>query len=163
MKRYIRSAEDITAMSNVRGNLVKNPNKLPFSFYFSSKNGNVHGPRVKTSFDPSKLRLSKTGTLKLCDDWEFIKNPQDRDVSESEIKKMKEFFRKYLILFLLVWDDYIGDPVLEDYFEGDITLHEFITELDFYEEFRDILDEINTVEDLETFCRENGTFNFYGN
>lgn len=34
MKRYIKSAEDIFAMSNVRGRHVKVEKDVPFSFYY---------------------------------------------------------------------------------------------------------------------------------
>ena len=88
MKRLLHN-EDIFAMSNIRGRYVVNPNKLDFSFYFSPGSGVDHSIRVKPVFNPEKLKLSMTGTLKLCDDWEYVRGKDDSSVSEKDIRKMK--------------------------------------------------------------------------
>lgn len=163
MKKLIKAtSEDIFGMSNVRGKFIKVEQDIPFSFYYSPKNGN-HGPRVKVRFNPNKINLDSVGTLKLCDDWEFISGPDDNHVSNSDIKTMKEFFRKYLILFLLVWDKHVDDPELEDYFRGDISLADFIRSIDFYTTYSNELEEINNVTTLEEFCRDTNLVNMYGN
>lgn len=76
---------------------------------------------------------------------------------------MKEFFRKYLILFLIVWSDLVSEPELADFMEGRIDLHQFIVDTDFYEDYKEDLNKIDNVADLEAFCRENNIVNFYGN
>ncbi len=162
MKKCVHSSEDIFAMSNVRGKHIKVEPKVPFSFYYSPKNGN-HGPRVKPILNPEKLYLDDAGTLKLCDDWEFVPGKQDEHYSSSQLREMKEFFRKYLVLFLLVWDKHISDPELEDYFRRDISLAEFIQDLDFYNDYREELDDVETVAELEQICRNYNLVNFYGN
>ena len=162
MKRLIQD-DAILAMSNVRGKFVKNPSALPFSFYFSSGVEYPHSIRVKPSFNPEKLKPSMTGILKLSDDWGFIPGPNDGNISESEIAEMKAFFRRYIVLFSAVWDEQMQDGVLADYFRGDITFNEMLTDLDFYEEYRSELDTIDNVEDLEKFCREHNLVNMYGN
>lgn len=163
MKRIIKSTEDIFAMSNVRGKYVKNPHRLPFSFYFSSGAGVSHGPRVKPMFNESKLISSLTGTLKLCDDWGFVPGIDDKDVKADKISDMKDFFKTNIVLFCAVWDEQMQDATLEDYFKGDITFQEMVADLDFYEKYRDDLMQISNVSQLDEFCRKNQLVNFYGN
>lgn len=79
------NSDYIFAMSDVRGRYVKQPNKLPFSFYFSPSDGVAHGIRVKPVFNPERLILNKTGTLKLCDDWEYAPGKDDKFVSDKDI------------------------------------------------------------------------------
>ena len=153
----------LVEMSNVRGNHVINPGKLPFSFYFSGGNGNPHDIRVKPMFNPAKLRKDLAGTLRLCDDWKFERGAADKHVSASDIKEMKEFFRRHLVLFCMVWDYQLTDPELEDYFVGDITLNELLKGFDQYENYKDELDKISTVEELEAFCRNEDLVNFRDN
>lgn len=150
-------------MSNIRGKHVKHLSKLSFSFYFSGKDGVSHGPRVKPSFNPDKLRIDKAGTLKLCDDWKYVPGKDDQNVSIRQIREMKEFFQVYIVLFCLVWDLQLSDPVVQDYFEGDISFHEMLEDLDFYEEYKEDLDHTDNIFELENFCRDNNLVNFYGN
>ena len=77
--------------------------------------------------------------------------------------EMKSFFRKYLVLFLLVWEDKVSEPALGDYLEGKISFSELIEMLDFYGDYSEELDDIETVDELEEFCREYKLVNFYGN
>lgn len=131
MKRYIKSHDDIFAMSNVRGRYIKVEKNIPFSFYYSPRNSS-HGPRVKVIFNPDRMKQGLAGNLMLCGDWDFTPGENDSSVSSKEVNKMKEFFRKYLILFLLVWDEHSDEPDPEDYFRGDMDLHELISRIDFY-------------------------------
>lgn len=161
MKRYLRNEDAIFAMSDVRGKYVTVA-KVPFSFYYSVQNSN-HGPRVKVTMNPEKLRANRMSSMKLCDDWSIDQNPDDARISSKDAKLLKEFFRKYLVLFLIVWCDLINEPDLRDYLEGRISLEEFITDTDFYDNYSSELDTIHSVEDLEDFCRTNNIVNFYGN
>lgn len=163
MKRIIKSTTDILAMSNIRGKYVKNPHSLPFSFYFSSGAGVQHGPRVKPMFNESKLIRSLTGILKLCDDWEFVPGVDDKDVKADKVSDMKDFFRRHIVLFCAVWDEQMQDATLEDYLRGDITFSEMLADLDFYEKYKDDLNTISDVSQLDEFCRKNQLVNFYGN
>lgn len=163
MKRVICSDDYILAMSNIRGIHVKNPNNLPFSFYFSSGKNAPHNIRVKPMFNPAKLKESLTGTLKLCDDWEFKPGVNDKNVKPDKIAAMKAFFRRYIVLFCAVWDEQMQDGILEDYFKGEITFQEMLEDLDFFDEYTEELSAISTVEELEEFCRINNLVNFYGN
>ena len=159
---------DVFCMSNIRGVWVKNPHPLSFSFYFSKKfesDSSVipHGPRVKVAFNPNKVKESQTGILKLCDDWKFEANPNDKHVSYRDIVRMKDFFRIYLVLFCAVWDDQLDGGLLVRYFEGQATFDELVEDLDFYQEHKDGLDVIHTLRELEKYYREHKLINLYGN
>ena len=165
MKILIKSNEEldtIMCMSNVRGNKIVRPKNMPFSFYYFAKSAVVHSIRVKPIFNDRRMNAELAGTLKLCDDWEYIPESGNR-VSGSDIKKMKQFFKDNIVLFCMVWDMQVNEPLLADYLEGDIDLHEFIEDADFYEDYKEELDEISSVSELENFCRENNLVNFYGN
>ncbi len=142
-------------MSNVRGKYVKHPHVLPFSFYFSSGKGSIHSIRVKPVFNQDRLRSSATGTLKLSDDWEFIPNPNDKNIKADDIAEMKQFFKDNIVLFVLVWDEFLGDGVVADYLEGKITFKEMLKDIDFYDDFTDKLKDCTTVKELEAFVRIN--------
>lgn len=55
------------------------------------------------------------------------------------------------------------DGVLGDYFYGRITFNEMLQDLDFYDDYSCELDDIETVEELENFCRKYKLVNFHGN
>lgn len=163
MKKLIKSKDSILCMANVRGKYVVNPGKLKFSFYFSSDDGITHGIRVKPVFNPEKMLKSMTGTLKLCDDWSYIPGPDDDSVSSKDVNDMKRLFRKYLVLFCMVWDEQLQDGVLEDYFKGTVTFHEMLEDISFYNSYSSYLDKIRDVDQLENFCRVNNLVNMQGN
>ena len=162
MKLLRRHSDVILCMSNVRGRYVKNPTQLPFSFYFSAQD-EQHSIRVKPSFNPEKLKLSQTGTLKLCDDWKYIPGKDDQAIDSQSIQDMKQFFRNYFVLFAAVWDEQIQDATVEDYFTGRIDFHTMLQDFDFYAEYKDELDQIKDILSLEQFCQDNYLVNFYGN
>jgi len=167
MKKLLRTdtyeQDAILCMSNIRGKYVKNPGKLPFSFYFSANADAGHTIRVKPVFNPDRMKFSATGTLKLCDDWEFVPGKDDKHVDSKAVQEMKNFFRRYLVLFCAVWDEQIDDGTVEDYFVGTIDFDDMVKQFDFYDEYSDDLDKIHTVENLESFCRDKNIVNFYGN
>lgn len=159
----ITKLEPVFGMSNVRGNRVVNPHKLPFSFYFSGNDGNKHSIRVKPIFDPEHMRIHNAGNLELSGSWEYTPGINDKNVSSKNIKQMKAFFKKYIAIFCLVWDNLVDETSASDYFEGYINIKEFIKSIDFYDEHKAELDSISSIVELERFCRENKLVNFYGN
>lgn len=158
----IIDGEPVLCMSNVRGNKVRVQKNLPFSFYFSASQGE-HSIRVKPMFNPSKLKDNMAGTLKLCDDWEYIPGPDDKNVSAKDIAKMKSFFRRFLVLFAAAWERIVDDGDVYDYLVGDITLPELIEQFSFYDEYSEELDDITSVAELEQFCRDNDLVNLFDN
>lgn len=169
MKRYIRSDEyseeydDIMCMSNVLGDDVVHPGKLPFSFYYSTREGVPHSIRVKPIFNDSKMSVSRAGNLKLTDDWEYTPEAGRTHIGHSEIRYMKKFFKDNIVLFCLVWDLQVNEPLLGKYLDGRISLQDFIQKVDFYQDYKADLDNISTVKALEDFCRSHNLVNFHGN
>ena len=161
MKRYIHEQTEIQCMSNVRGKYVT-VESVPFSFYYSVANSN-HGPRVKVTMNSENMRPNRMSSLKLCDDWSLEQSDSADRISSKELKEMQSFFRRYLVLFLFVWEDKVSEPALGDYLEGKISFSELIEMLDFYSDYSEELSEIETIEELEQFCREYKLVNFYGN
>lgn len=125
MKRFLSGHEAILAMSNVRGKYVTVADNLTFSFFYSPR-WTHHGPRVKVVFNSDKMRREFASVQKLCNDWKFIQNKEDRRPSQSEITDMQQFFRKYLILFLLVWDMKLSEADPADYLTGRMPLDELV-------------------------------------
>ena len=155
--------QPIFGMANVRGAKVKNPGRLPFSFLFSADDNSQLGIRVKVVFNSERIIQSKTGTLKLCDDWEFIPSVEDKHLKAKDIADMKQFFRGYLVLFCAVWDEQMQEGVLEDYFTGNTTFQEMLTDLDFYDDYVEDLANISTVEKLEEYARTTQCIDLHGN
>lgn len=160
MKLTINEDNYMIEMANMTGNRVKVPYTLPFSFYFLSGSGINHSIRVKPVFNSEKLIKSKTGTLKLCDDWKYTPGKEDINISQKQINEMKEFFRTYLVLFCMVWDEQLTEDIVQDYFKGEIEFYELVENIDFYTDKMSLL---TTVEELEKYCRDNKLVNFYGN
>lgn len=162
MHNDVQVEQDIMCMSNVRGRKIRIQKNIPFSFYFSTSQGQ-HDIQVKPMFDPFKLSDDKVGTLKLCDDWEYVPGKDDTHVSAKDVARMKKFFRTYLVLFAAVWDRQLDEGTLYDYLVGDITLAELVEEFEFYADYQEELDDISSVSELESFCRSNDLINMYGN
>lgn len=157
MKRIIN--ESIFGMSNVRGNRIQvYPGAQPFSFYFSEKT-DTHGIRVKPVFNPNKVHISEVGTLKLCDDWEYIPGKDEGHISEKDVKKMKDFFRKYKVLFAAVWEGELQEGDLVDYFQGVIDFDTVVESLECYLKYAIELSECINVDDLEQVVRQHDMFN----
>ena len=165
MKLYVKESNDyLFELANVRGKTVKVPNKLDFSFAFTTKDCTegkdlYHGFRVKPVFNPEKINADELGTLKMFDDYEYVPGKNDRDIKEKKIKSMKEFFIDYKILFAAVWEKVLPQDTLQDYFKGHITLEELIQEFYFYDEYEDILSEITSLDELRNVVEENNLFN----
>lgn len=160
MKFSINEDNYMIEMANMLGNKVKVPYKLPFSFYFSSGDGVNHSIGVKLVFNSEKLVKSQTGTLKLCDDWEYTPGKDDTKISQKQIDEMKDFFKTYIVLFCMVWDEQLTEDTVQDYFKGEIELCELIEKIEFYTDEMILL---TTIKELENYCRYNNLVNFYGN
>lgn len=152
--------DDIFAMANVRGKDIAVPHKLPFSFYFSERESS-HAIRVKPIFNPNRVSNSKFGSLELHGNWKYTPGPDDGNVSQKQIGEMKQFFKKYKVLFAAVWESQLYDGAVVDYLKGNTSFHELINELYFYDDYKPELDKINSVEQLEQFVRENRIFNMW--
>ncbi|MCM1222566.1 MAG: hypothetical protein NC548_49670 [Lachnospiraceae bacterium] len=161
MKRVILSSEDaIFSMSNLRGmHVVTEPEGLDFSFYYSSKAEVNHGIRVKPIFNPTKMKRELAGVLELHSGWMYTPGREDTKVSYSRVWRMKDFFRKYKVLFSAVWEEQLSEDAVYLFFTGKYTLHDVITELDCYEDNSYILDSVLDVKTLEKVVRKYNLFN----
>lgn len=149
---------DIFCMSNLRGCKVAVPHKLPFSFYFSTRESS-HAIRVKPVFNANRISKSELGTLELHGDWKYTPGSDDRNVSGKQIKEMKEFFRTYKVLFAAVWEEELPEDEVAAFFRGDLSFSDLLSEFYCYEEYKEDLDNIKDVSELEKFVRENSLFN----
>lgn len=151
---------EIFAMSNVRGAKVKVTGRpLPFSFYFSTKEGMAHGIRVKPVFKPNKFTQSDAGVLLLHSNWEYIPNKNDKNVPARDIEEMKVFFRRYKVLFAAVWEFELPEDALQNFLTGNIYLPELLEEFYNYDEWKPFLSDVDSIESLEAAVREYGLFN----
>ena len=151
---------DIFCMSSLRGSKVVVPHKLSFSFFFSERESS-HAIRVKPVFNPDKISKSSFGTLELHGDWKYTPGPDDKNVSQKQIQEMKNFFKKYKVLFAAVWESELYDGDVQDYFRGLISFDELLTEFDFYENYKEDMDNIDNIEQLEEFVRKYNIFNMW--
>lgn len=156
---YSEEENDIFCMSNLRGKDIK-IEKLPFSFFFSERESS-HAIRVKPVFNPNKISKSSFGTLELHGDWKYTPGPDDKNVSQKQIQEMKNFFKKYKVLFAAVWEGVLPEVPLQNYFQNYIDLSELITEFDFYESYKEDMDNIDNIEQLEEFVRKYNIFNMW--
>lgn len=157
MKKLLKYSDSIFGMSTIRGNKVKVPNKLPFSFYFSARNGK-HGIRVKPIWNPDRMNIEDAGNLELHGEWIYTPGRNDNP-SSKDIRYMIGFFRKYKVLFSAVWEGELQEDSLQDYFRGFISFSELLKEFDFYEDYSSILQNTTTVTELETIVRNYNIFN----
>ena len=167
MKKFIHyksPSEDILCMSNVRGINVVRPSKLPFSFYFGSKQGNKHDIRIKFIFNPERIIMSKAGVLRLHGNWEVMEGDESDRLGAKQIRLLKDFFREYLILFILVWDEFMQEGVVQEYFEGRADLSDILDDIDFgYPTANLLVRKSTSIADLETICRDNNLVDMRGN
>lgn len=162
---------DIFAMANIIGRRVAiTPGGLPFSFFLSKDMRLPHTIRVKVAFNPDKLNRKELGNLTLSkgiDKWKFTPSSDlNKHISKQDITNMKNFFRKYLVLICMMWNEQAVDVDVANYFLGNTSLHDLIVNSYLYEDnkqYQEALNEIRTVKELESFCRKYKLVNMYGN
>ena len=167
MKLMIKENYDndyLFEMANVRGKNVRVPHKLDFSFTFTTKDSAEskdinHGFRVKPVFNPEKVDYQDVGTLKMFGDWSYTPGKNDTNIKAKQIREMKAFFKEYKILFAAVWEKVLQQDAVQEYFRGIISLQELIQEFDFYNDYKEEMDEITTLNELYFFVKENNLFN----
>ncbi len=152
--------DNVLGMSNVRGCKVKVPHELPFSFYFSPRQSS-HAIRVKVLFNPNKMIPDKLGVLELHGDWKYTPGSDDKKISKKMIQKMKQFFMDYKVLFAAVWELLLPEDVVEDYFRAIIDFSDLLAEFEFYEDYKQELNKIQSIKELESFVRKNNLFNMW--
>ena len=152
------TAKPLMEMSNLVGRYVKTDD-IDFSFYFSNKDNSVseipHGIRVKICWNPDKITDSAVdGTMELHGDYKYYhsKYASQKFTNAKEINKARKFFKKYKVLFAGVWEKKLEENAVVFYFSKFFLLNDICNELN-------ITENINSIEDLEKYVRENNLFN----
>lgn len=159
MKLIIEQSESLLEMANIRGKDVKT-DKLSFSFYFSRKDGNSHGIRVKLLFNPNTMRQDVDGYMELHGNYEFILSPNHKNISNKLINEARVFFKKYKVLFAGVWENALDSVDVEDYFKGRVTLKDVIQPvIEENNKILDVLYNIHTIAEFEHAVRKYKLFN----
>lgn len=60
---------------------------------------------------------------------------------------------------ICLWEELVADADVSDYFRGRISLFELIQYCDFYDEYKDVLNSANTVQEFKQVVREYNIFN----
>lgn len=115
-------------MANVVGNKVRVEDRLPFSFHFCDKDAvhQRHGIRLKIIWNPSIAPNNVDGYLKLHGDWEYISGSHKYKPTGRELEILRNFGRKYKVLFAAVWEKALDADPLQDYFKGNIDFPELL-------------------------------------
>ena len=141
-------------MSNVLGCYCVTDH-IDFSFFFSRKDGNRHGIRVKIKWNRQRFNGDEDGTLELHGDYKYISSAAAKMVSNKEETSARAFFKKYKVLFAAVWEDVLDQTHLRRFFEGAVSfdglLQFFDVDLSGY-----LITDLNQ---LEKVVRENNLFN----
>ena len=147
----------IFGMSNMLGKFVRLDGPLNASFYFGSKHAGIpdggaipHDIRVKIYPNREKFRESGSFTMTLHGDYLVTKN----DLDGKELQTLKSFFRKYKVLFAGAWEEEIIETDITAYLSGRIPLQELVWNMPQYEKYQDVLDKVETIEDLESAVRQ---------
>ncbi len=154
-------SEPIFGMSNMLGKYVKIGGPLNVSFYFGSKHAGVsdgeipHGIRVKIFPNREKFRNKGSFFMKLHGDYSAGDNKMDSE----DLNNVRDFFRKYKVLFAGAWEEQIIEDDITAYLRGRIDLHELIEDMYVYEDYKDVLDPVSSIEEFEQVVRDNKIFN----
>ena len=149
-------------MANVIGNDVVLEKRLPFSFYFSNKKivHQQHGIRLKVLWNPSKAPDNADGYVKMHGQYDYIPGSHKYKPTAKEINILRDFCKKYKVLFAAVWECKLDSNYLQKYFDGRLNLidlltkFENITEKQFYE-----INHCKTLVELENCVRKYQIFN----
>ena len=149
-------------MANVVGNDVVLEKRLPFSFYFSSKQAvhQQHGIRLKVLWNPSKAPDNADGYMEMHSDYNYISGSHKYKPTAKELNTLRAFCKKYKVLFAAVWECKLDQSDLQKYFDGRLKFNELLTKFDNITEKQFYL--INhsiSLEELERCVRINKVFN----
>ena len=136
---------------------------LPFSFYFSRKNASRHGIRLKVFWDTNRINDDKCGYIELHGEYRYSQEPKQKFKPKSyDIATARYFAKKYKVLFAAVWENVLGESDVQDYFKGQISFKELLSE--FYKDKigkqkYDAIQYCNSSQELEARVRQYNIFN----
>lgn len=149
-------------MANFLGNRIKLYNRLPFSFFVSSKTAvhNQHSIRAKLIWNPSKAPASADGNLELHGDYKYTVNSHKYKPTSGELEIARDFFKRYKVLFAAIWEEKLDPAYVQDYLAGRISIKEMLAQFDNISErqYFDI-NHCNNLEELEQCVRKYRVFN----
>lgn len=148
-------------MSNVRGRDVIMEDKLPFSFFFCRKSAvhRQHGIRLKIIWNPNRAPEDADGYIELHGDYEYTMGSHKYKPTAKELSVLRNFCKKYKVLFAAVWEGILYDGDLQDYFKGRIDLRELLTNFDLRGISYYKVNHCKTLQELEDCVRKNKIFN----
>lgn len=152
----------LVEMANVVGNDVVLEKRLPFSFYFSNKDAvhSQHGIRLKVLWNPSKSPSNADGYMEMHGDYNYISGSHKYKPTGKELSILKNFCKKYKVLFSAVWEDKLDQSAAQKYFDGRLQFKELLTK---FENVREkeyyLINHCKNLEELEQYVRENKIFN----
>lgn len=153
-------------MADIRGNDVRIEDRLPFSFYMSTKGAvrGTHAIRVKILWNPSKMGPDADGNLELHSDYEYKHFSHRYKPTAKELSLLKDFFKKYKVLFAAVWEQVVDYEDIRDYFKGYLSFKDLLTKFDlsqYDEDSKELYDffHCKNLEELEQVVRKYSIFN----
>ena len=150
-------------MSNVIGKKVKTE-PIDFSFFFSSKYRASHSIRVKIFWNRESTKGSSVDDyFEMHGDYKYVPSPDSKSIKEKQINYAREFLKKYKVLFAAVWEDYLEEYLLQDYFYGNCDFKDIIIDMTSTNENAnkelDNIKETDNLKELERIVRKYNLFN----
>ena len=151
------STKYLFEMTNVLGSNCVVGGPLNFSFYFSRKDHNRHGIRVKIAWNPNRFTGKEDGNLELHGEYKYVPTNGAKHVSKADVDVARNFFKKYKVLFAAVWEGCLDPSALYDYFRGTYSFKDVIKNL--YVKDETCLAGVTDLNQLENVVRQNHLFN----
>ena len=119
---------DVLHETNIRGKNIRS-DEVNFSFFFSNKGNNRHAIRVKIVWNREKMGLltdKESGYMELFGDYEY----HGYNPGQNQVQKAREFFQKYKILLVAVWEGCLLGDIVVDYFRKFATFEEVVRDFE---------------------------------
>ena len=149
-------------MANLRGNDIKLHNRVPFSLFISNKRQvhNAHAIRVKVLWNPHKMTSTPDGQLELHGNYEYTVFSHKYKPSEKEVTLLRDFCKKYKVLFAAIWESKLDPNDFIDYLRGYKSFVELLMAFDeVSEKHYYLINHCKTLLALEQCIRNNKIFN----
>ena len=149
-------------MANVVGNDVVLEKRLPFSFYFSTKDAvhAQHGIRLKILWNPSKSPEYADGYIEMHGDYKYIPGSHKYQPVGKELFILRTFCKKYKVIFSAVWENKLASNYVQKYFDGRLQFNELLTKFESVTEKQYyLINHCKNLEELEQCVRKNKIFN----
>ena len=149
-------------MANVVGNDVVLEYRLPFSFHFCNKQAvhQQHGIRLKVIWNPAKAPENADGYIEMHGNYDYVSGSHKYKPDSKEKTFLRDFCKKYKVLFAAVWECKLDSNFLQKYFDGRLKLIELLTKFENVSEKQFyLINHCKTLEELEECVRKNKIFN----